>query len=318
MNTVKSTPFISIIIPAWNREDVIERCLNSIFSQEFTDYEVIVVDDGSTDNTVKILKSYNNQKLNLIRQPRNKGVCAARNIGTASALGKWILSLDTDWELLPGALQFIASMAQKAPSDVGIVGGHAKSEQGEIWPINPMPDMPFGFIEYLKWINLPGHTDYLPCRRKEIFKTIQWPTDRRLEAQFHLKVAKKWKRWVSHKVLAIAYTNCPNSITRDKSFQGVNRLLEMAPDLSIDYDEIVENFGNDLKQFAPELFWKYCMQASKYKFLTGEKLLGLKFGLRAFGQKPFNFRPILNILRGLGGRKFMVWTIRNRNMFKRF
>jgi glycosyltransferase involved in cell wall biosynthesis len=92
-------PEVSVIIPTFNRGWIIEEALDSVFAQDFKDFELIVVDDGSTDNTRNILKSYPHE-IKVIHQ-QNMGVSAARNQGIASASGKFIAFLDSDDLWLP-------------------------------------------------------------------------------------------------------------------------------------------------------------------------------------------------------------------------
>lgn len=87
-------PVFSIIIAAYNAEETIARALDSIFAQSFTDFEVIVVDDGSTDQTAGVVSGYGNG-VRYFRQD-NAGVSAARNQGAQLARGRWLAFLDAD------------------------------------------------------------------------------------------------------------------------------------------------------------------------------------------------------------------------------
>jgi len=96
-------PLVSVVIPVFNRESFIERAVNSVLNQTYWNFELIVVDDGSTDNTVKRLKNYvDNIK---ILYQSNKGVSAARNLGVKFSKGKYIAFLDSDDEWLPEKLE---------------------------------------------------------------------------------------------------------------------------------------------------------------------------------------------------------------------
>ena len=86
-------PFISIIMPTYNRAGYIEEALDSIKKQTFTDYEIIVVDDGSTDNTKEILENYSGIRYLLLE---HGGIATARNAAVKAARGKWIAFLDSD------------------------------------------------------------------------------------------------------------------------------------------------------------------------------------------------------------------------------
>lgn len=99
-------PEFSIIIPAYNVADFIGETLRSVISQDFSDWEALVVNDGSTDNTEKIIEQYCsvNEKIHLVSQ-KNGGLSAARNRGILCAAGKYFVFLDGDDRLYPGALE---------------------------------------------------------------------------------------------------------------------------------------------------------------------------------------------------------------------
>ena len=82
---------ISVIIPVFNSEEFLNRCLDSLLNQSFTDIEIICVDDGSTDNSLKILKSYANKdnRVKVFTQ-QNNGAGAARNLGLKYVKGKYV------------------------------------------------------------------------------------------------------------------------------------------------------------------------------------------------------------------------------------
>ena len=85
----------SVIISAYNVEAYIERAINSVLNQNFTDYELIVVEDKSTDNTLEKIMKFDG-KVRIIKNPVNKGLRAVRNIGIENAVGEYIVHLDGD------------------------------------------------------------------------------------------------------------------------------------------------------------------------------------------------------------------------------
>lgn len=91
------TVFFSIIVPVYNVEDYLEQCLDSILKQNYSNFELILVNDGSTDSSLKICKNYQQQyhQIRLIDK-ENKGVSEARNVGLAAAEGDYILFMDSD------------------------------------------------------------------------------------------------------------------------------------------------------------------------------------------------------------------------------
>ena len=102
----------SIIIPSYNRSQTIGRAIQSVLVQTYLDFEILVVDDGSTDHTAEILNQF--PGVRYIRQS-NQGVCAARNNGAKAALGKWLVFLDSDDELIPTALKEFSAGIRNFP-----------------------------------------------------------------------------------------------------------------------------------------------------------------------------------------------------------
>lgn len=95
MRTV-ATPFFSVIIPTYNRLIELRKSLQSVFLQTEKDFEVLVVDDGSSDKTVEWLQSLNDSRLRVLTNKFTKGACGARNTGIDAAKGGWIAFLDSD------------------------------------------------------------------------------------------------------------------------------------------------------------------------------------------------------------------------------
>jgi len=94
MKTSRNKPLVSVIIPTYNRGWILTEAIDSVLAQDYKDYELIVVDDGSTDNTREILDTYG-RDIVVLRQT-NKGVSAARNRGIAQAGGQLVAFLDSD------------------------------------------------------------------------------------------------------------------------------------------------------------------------------------------------------------------------------
>ncbi len=88
-------PFFSIIVPTYNRALILSHAIESIVSQKFKDFELIIIDDGSADNTKELVDSFNDNRIRYIYQV-NSGVCVARNTGIFAANGKYITFLDSD------------------------------------------------------------------------------------------------------------------------------------------------------------------------------------------------------------------------------
>ena len=98
------TPAVSVVIPAYNRAASIGAAIASVLRQTFADFEVVVVDDGSTDGTLAAARAVADPRLRVVAAPRNLGAAGARNLGVAEARGTWIAFQDSDDEWLPDKL----------------------------------------------------------------------------------------------------------------------------------------------------------------------------------------------------------------------
>ncbi len=117
------SPKVSIIIPAYNVAPYIAECLQSVWVQTFSAWEAIVIDDGSTDETVVIIKEFSDERIRLIEQ-KNAGLSATRNRGIKEAKGEFVLCLDSDDRLHKDTLQTCYEIAQKQQVEAVTLDGY--------------------------------------------------------------------------------------------------------------------------------------------------------------------------------------------------
>lgn len=121
---------ISVIIPLYNKKDSIATALNSVLAQTYQDFEVVVVDDGSTDDGAAVVEQYTDERIRLIHQA-NAGVSAARNKGIAEARGEYVAFLDADDEWMPEFLAEIVALQQEFPECRAQVTSYVQCQNGE-------------------------------------------------------------------------------------------------------------------------------------------------------------------------------------------
>ena len=114
-------PTVSVIIPTYNRAHLVGRAIRSVLAQTYQDFEIIVVDDASTDNTEEVVNSFNDPHIRYIRHEKNHGGAAARNTGINVARGEYIAFQDSDDEWLPEKLEKQMKVFESAPAKVGVV-----------------------------------------------------------------------------------------------------------------------------------------------------------------------------------------------------
>lgn len=170
------SPFVSVVMPVYNREKYVAQAIQSILVQSFSNFEFIIVDDGSTDSTLEILKSFNDKRIKLIRKNKNSGNYSARNKGMQLATGKYICVMDSDDIALPNRIK-VQYDFMEANKQFGLCGSFAQVHDSEeiitapenydeikVWSMsNIMFRHPTVFIstEFLKKYDLKYNDSYL-------------------------------------------------------------------------------------------------------------------------------------------------------------
>ncbi|HWP93500.1 MAG TPA: glycosyltransferase [Thermodesulfobacteriota bacterium] len=98
-------PKVSVVIPTYNRAELLGSAINSVLSQTFQDFEIVVVDDASRDNTAEVIRGFNDKRIKHVRHETNKGEAGARNTGVINSDGSYVAFLDDDDEWLPEKLE---------------------------------------------------------------------------------------------------------------------------------------------------------------------------------------------------------------------
>lgn len=129
----RKTPRVSVVMAVFNGEKYLSEAVDSILKQSFTDFEFIIINDGSTDNTKDILGKYHDERIVVIHFKKNMGIAKARNYGLEIAKGKDIAVMDSDDISLPNRLEMQVNFLDNHP-DIGVVGSafYRIIENGEI------------------------------------------------------------------------------------------------------------------------------------------------------------------------------------------
>ena len=194
----KTIPAVSIVIPMYNTEKYIGECLDSILNQTFQDFEVILVDDCSTDNSCAIVESYKPKfggKLQLIKSEKNSGGCAIpRNIGARYSIGKYLYFMDSDDVITETSLEELYHLAEDFNVDV---------------------------VHCQKWYEAP---EEFTADEKKSFKTNSWEMGEFVSKPVYLtdKLDERIKMFVEHKICWMAWLN----LIRREYFLNFNRTFD--------------------------------------------------------------------------------------------
>jgi glycosyltransferase involved in cell wall biosynthesis len=163
---------VSVVIPAYNRAGVISRAIKSTLAQSHKSLDVIVVDDGSTDDTAEIVRSFqeNDTRIRYLRHSSNKGAQAARNTGARAATGTWIAFLDSDDYFLPASIERRLEIAQR--SGVKVVHSECLVIRGDDCKLFGIPTME-GDI-YRQVLYRPGPMFQGMLVAKDALESIGW------------------------------------------------------------------------------------------------------------------------------------------------
>jgi glycosyltransferase involved in cell wall biosynthesis len=139
------TPKISVILPVHDRADVLPRAIESVLAQELAEFELVVVDDGSKDESLAVAKSYDDPRINVIELRQNRGGNAARNAGIRAAKAPLIAFLDSDDRYLPNKLAWVIAEFERRPKLDLLVDSFIKvqppgSRKAEVVRRNPVID----------------------------------------------------------------------------------------------------------------------------------------------------------------------------------
>ena len=157
---VPEHPAISVLIPLYNKQGEVRRAIASVLAQSVSDYELIVVDDGSTDDGPRMVASISDPKLRMVHQA-NAGVSAARNRGVSEARAEVVAFLDADDEWLPDLLETIVRLVSNFPECRVYATGYAYAHAGRRARPAILRGLPRGFREGIldDYFRVAAHSD---------------------------------------------------------------------------------------------------------------------------------------------------------------
>lgn len=242
-------PFFTVIIPLYNKEKYISNAIKSILNQTFNDFEILIINDCSTDNSVTIASEFLSDKVRIIHHEKNNGLAATRNTGIKKANSNYVAFLDADDLWKPHFLEKIFHLIQNFP-DARIFGTNYE----EIWenttqmPHNNSDTLPKDFTGYLNFfkINIKQgiYNHGSVCLHKEVYEKagfynekiqLSQDLDFNIRANYHFKLA------YDNSVQMSYFMQTDNQLTRSSL---VNRTI---PDYDVYEDWAKSN--SDLKKY---------------------------------------------------------------------
>jgi Glycosyltransferases involved in cell wall biogenesis len=211
---IHKNDLVSVVIPCYNHANFLGEAIESVLAQTYSHFEIIVVDDGSTDNTAEIAAAY--RVAQCLRQS-NQGLSAARNAGIRNSNGKYLVLLDADDRLLPNALQSGIDAFDRQP-ECGFVSGHVQNVADDGSPIST-PETNCGESDHYRlflqscYIRTTGAVMF----RSTIFQSGELYNPALVavaDLDLYLRMSRKFPVTCHHQVV-IQYRKRPDSMSRD-------------------------------------------------------------------------------------------------------
>jgi len=283
----------------YNREHLIARAIDSCLKQDFEDFEIIVVDDGSIDKSTDVVRGYSDPRITLICHNLNRGVGPARNTGVDAATGEWVVYFDSDDELLPGSLSIMLRRSLEVDESISRLQFMGRIDSGDTSPDPPLKNEFWDYERYIKWMEgcIGRRQDALPVVRRVTHKEIRFYNDRTLEGPYHLDFMKKFKAWSFPDVVALYHQDADNQLTKASS----NRLIEEAQYRALGGERLLKNHGEALRLHAPQIYRRQISGLATLSFLSGNRLKGIKYSFSSLASNSLSLRNWVILLFGLLG-----------------
>ena len=209
---------ISIIVPVYNVEDYLDKCINSIINQTYTNIEIIIINDGSTDNSYEICKSYKDKRIKLY-SIKNKGLSGARNYGISKSKGKYLAFVDSDDYIEKDYIEVLYNNLIKEDADLSCCSLYEvfkneiknKSKKDKYYVMNSYETIEKTFTD-------EGLNVYVwnKLYKKELFKNIKFPVNKNSEDIYVMhEIISSCKKIVYESIPKYYYVQRKNSIVNN-------------------------------------------------------------------------------------------------------
>ncbi|MDR4508537.1 MAG: glycosyltransferase [Candidatus Brocadiaceae bacterium] len=287
---IDSLPTISVVIPAYNSAEFLPYSIRSVLSQTFKPYEIIVVDDCSTDNTRKVLEPFM-QRIHYINSGKNRGSSFARNTGIQASKGKYIAFLDADDIWLPQKLQTNLKCFEADPELAMVYSRHLNiDKEGKVTGESPKQALPSGtiFSELFSEQNFILTSTVMV--RREVFDTTGLFDEQLFNCQdwdLFLRVAYHFKCKGINTSL-VQYRQTPQSLSKNRDSVLQSQKLVI--------DQIYEAFKGKKNGITEKCYRKrlasHYAKSGRYYVKMGDKGNARKRFRLSLQYDPLNFRTL--------------------------
>jgi glycosyltransferase involved in cell wall biosynthesis len=290
-----SSPTVSVIIPTFNRPEFLALAIRSVLRQTFQDFELIIVDNGSSEATKKTINEFMDERIRYLRIDVNNGVSRARNLAIEHAVGKYVAFLDDDDEWMPDKLARQVQLMERTPGDVGgVYTGCYKIDRSSGAIVQRITPSKRGYLfDELCAVNCIGTASTVLLRRECAMKVGLFDED--------MLFGEEYDFWIR--------------VSRQYHFECIGEPLVKyfmhANNASLDYEVVKQGFEAQEKKYGSWFARNRKANGERYLSLgvlfcfSGDMKKGRKALLQAIRLNPFEVKNFYNLgLSWLGHKNF--------------
>ena len=278
---------VSVIIPTHNRAHVVDRAIGSVLRQTYQNFEIIVVDDASTDSTEEVVKRFGDSRIRYLRHEQNYGAPWARNSGAKVARGEYLAFLDSDDVWYPKLLERQLAVLVSLPPAVGMICCGMIRKEGNSCRVLIPGTRGLGFDNNL--IHGNGICTSSFVVRKTAFQAVEGFDVKFSSFQdfdFLLRMTAKYQVAAINEVLMEYHLgNDSISLNMDSKARG--------------FDRIIDIYRSDILRLG--LMSSYMFRLGQYHVLSGRLATGWKYWARTLRYNPLDAKTLKHYLLTLGG-----------------
>ncbi len=290
MSDDNSQPLVSVITPTYNRSGFLKRAITSVLNQTYTNLEMIIADDCSTDDTEQMVSSINDDRIKYIKLESNKGPAGARNIAIKSAKGQYITLLDSDDEYLPEKLELQVNQFEDSPKDIGVIYcGYLIVYEPDTIHGKVLPQYKGDIFNTLLKHNCMGSPT--PLIRKECFDTCGVFDDSLPsydDWDMWIRISEKYKFEFINEALAKVYTH------GDQTSTNIDTTITMRELLFEKYKDLIVKNPETASHLFERLGFLY--------FIKNNTYMSTKYYLKSIKANPKDSKSYMTLLTSLVSR----------------
>jgi len=305
--SVPTGSLVSVVIPTFNRAGLVTRAIDSVLSQTYPHIEIIVVDDGSTDETASVLQAYSARNaIRLISHPANRGTTAAKNTGLDAVLGDFATILDSDDELMPHAVASLMEAFGRLGEEVGMVFANCVDPETGAWTGTGLTES--GHVTFRDAVTARFRGEFWGIWRSRALGGRRF--DQRLpggsESLVWHDMYRTTRVYYIHEALRRYYRGSADSVSR-LNLEPAN--LER---VRLMYERYLERFGEDIAALDPSAYAKQLQAIALWHILAGERVAGIRRLVEAIRRSASPRDLARAVSLALAPRALLRWALTRR------